>query len=159
MIWRGLGRQAQGEENGKNDSNDLVPGFESHGFRSGAGFGNFTLSAQRGRGKFDMPMVFPYKKRKSTLEAIMLALWLIAEAAEGPNTELAWLVLVVMGFLLAAVAAGWLSRLGAGDQAKGGNEAESSSQKDDAPSASPRRQPGVPRTIAVRRGKSGRKIR
>lgn len=41
----------------------------------------------------------------------MLALRLLAEGAEGPHTELLWLVMGVLGFFVLAVIVGWVAAL------------------------------------------------
>ena len=41
----------------------------------------------------------------------MQALLLLAEGGEGPNTELLWLLGILLGFFVLAIISGWLSSL------------------------------------------------
>ncbi|MBI2331575.1 MAG: hypothetical protein HYU84_05330 [Chloroflexi bacterium] len=42
----------------------------------------------------------------------MLALRLLSEGSEGPNTELLWLLLILLGLFVLVIVFGWLSSLG-----------------------------------------------
>lgn len=41
----------------------------------------------------------------------MFALHLLSEGGEGPNTELLWLLMILLGFFALAIIAGWVSSL------------------------------------------------
>lgn len=55
----------------------------------------------------------------------MLALRILSEGGEGPNTELLWLLFILIGFFALAVAFGWAAGSRKQDQAGAGQDAES----------------------------------
>lgn len=58
--------------------------------------------------RIDMFPVFTYKESiNSIVEEGMLILRLLSEGAEGPNTDLVWLLYIGMGFLFLAILSGW----------------------------------------------------
>lgn len=61
----------------------------------------------------------------------MLALRLLSEGGEGPNTELLWVLWTLLAFFALAVIAGWLSSLRKSGQTTAEAEAVSSAQVDD----------------------------
>ena len=59
----------------------------------------------------------------------MLALRLLSEGGEGPNTELVWLLLVLLGFFALAVVVGWWAASRKPEQVEVKSEAVSSGKK------------------------------
>lgn len=67
----------------------------------------------------------------------MLALRLLSEGGEGPNTELLWLLLILLGFFALAVITGWISALGKPEQAEASTDAvQSLAQEEEAADSS-----------------------
>ncbi len=60
----------------------------------------------------------------------MLALRLLSEGGEGPNTELQWLLLVGMAFFFLIVIVGWLTSSKKQESVEAGHEAKKSAKKD-----------------------------
>jgi len=60
----------------------------------------------------------------------MLALRLLSEGGEGPNTELQWLLLVGMAFFFLIVIVGWLTSSKKQEPVQAGHEAKKSAKKD-----------------------------
>jgi large subunit ribosomal protein L21 len=60
----------------------------------------------------------------------MLALRLLSEGGEGPNTELQWILLVGIAFFFLIVIVGWLTSSRKQEQVEAGHEAKKSAKKD-----------------------------
>jgi hypothetical protein len=60
----------------------------------------------------------------------MLALRLLSEGGEIPNTELQWLLLTGIAFFFFVVTVGWLTSSRKQEQVEAGNEAKKSTKKD-----------------------------
>lgn len=65
------------------------------------------------------------------MEVTMQVLLLLSEGGEGPNTELLWILGILLGFFALAVISGWLSTLMKPQTVPAKNKSESKKEADD----------------------------